>query len=400
MQADEHREFWDNLSDDEFFGNKLTHLYFYSDVTDESVIVLRADVLAACQGTKGPSGVFMQPKPILIHVHSGGGSVYSEQWLLSLFNQVHVPLCVMVDSLSASAATALTVMAPYRVAHRYSMSLLHDYFAFPFGKREDLLAQIRETERYRELYKNLYLKRTRISEDDMEALLRRDIWLPSSTCLDYGIYDRVIDPDTSRHVNRFLTKISRLPREIPFMKHNWNKVYASCLADTPVKFDDILASDEAKPVIYTASSGMSCKDAQLSITMIPRIMSSKVPVYGIIDNEITWFQMLPILFCTRRYMYENAVLDSRLVYHRSWGTRLNDIIHNAKATESMILDVCARRARLSKAFLSKLFDQRMFINAQECLELGLVDEIVPLNIGYDSNTRKGRAEKIKHRSRS
>jgi hypothetical protein len=70
----------------------VQHLYFYSDVDEESVLALRREVLQACQGRKDGAGVSSSTRP---------GSMHSENWLLSLVNQVHVPLCVMV--------------APYRV---------------------------------------------------------------------------------------------------------------------------------------------------------------------------------------------------------------------------------------------------------------------------------------------
>ena len=84
-RASEHAAFWNGLKDHEFFGPSVKHVYFYSDVSDESVLTLRQEVLDACTSSKDPeTGVQTAPKPIVIHVHSRGGSMYSENWLLAL----------------------------------------------------------------------------------------------------------------------------------------------------------------------------------------------------------------------------------------------------------------------------------------------------------------------------
>jgi ClpP class serine protease len=64
---------------------------------------------------------------IVVHVHSPGGSGYSMQLLISMYSLVNVPICSMVDGYSASAATGISVLAPYRVAaSQFSWTLIHD----------------------------------------------------------------------------------------------------------------------------------------------------------------------------------------------------------------------------------------------------------------------------------
>lgn len=378
--ADEHSSFWRGLQDHEFFGDKLQHIYFYSDVTDISVLGLRDKVLAACRSSQDTGGVWVSPKPILIHVHSHGGSMSAQSWLMSLFNQVHVPLCVMVDALSASAATALSVMSPFRVATQHSLSLLHDYTGGMYGKREELIARHSDTERHRELYKQLYLARSKITDAQLEALLRRDMWLDAATCLKYGIYDRVLHPNQDAVVRRYMasSKMARMPAGAPFVKTNWNNVFTRCSSDFPESIDAILANNNgAKPIVYITPSG-SCDDHMLSLAMIARIKSSQVPVFGVIDNIVSWWQVLPVLYCHRRYMYENAVVDSGMVYSYDWGVRVPDIVHNAGVMRGLISSAIGERARPSPKFLADLFDRQQFITAAQCLDMGIVDEVVSL----------------------
>ena len=395
------REFWDSLEDHEFFGDRVTHLYFYEVVNDMSVQQVRSSILEACKSVRSPDGVWRSPKPVLIHVNSPGGSMFSENWLFALFNQVQVPICVMVDGMSASAATALSVMAPYRVAaSTFALTLIHDYAGFTYGTREDMLATTDHFERARQRYRNMYLRHTRIKPEELERLLRRDIWLDADTCKRYGIYDRVLFEKASSR------RASRLPfAEAAFIKRNWNTLYLKCNVSTPIQIDAILAegrSSEVKPIVLVSPGEAECEDIYSSLAIIPRLLACRAagspPVYGIVDNELSWWQLLPILFCSRRYMYETAALRSDMAYFKEWGRRLADIVHNTDVLRK-ILHRAVVENNGSKSgghsgsiprLLVDLFDRTTYVDASRCRHLGLVDQVVPLRISSPPEKEKKR----------
>ena len=412
---------WRGLADHEFFGPRVQHIYFYGAVDDKSVQELRKKVLAACnvvvadpgdpdpdqvgdgktrtmqtgkgtrtQGTQGVQGKRngKEVKPIVLHVHSHGGSVYSSQWLLSMFNQVSVPLCAMVDAVSASAATAITVMAPYRVATAHSLSLIHDYGGGISGKREALLEDVERMEAVRRSYFDLYKARTRISRPQLEEILRRDMWLDAATSLRLGLYDRVIRPDRRALVARFPSRVS----PDPSMSH----IFAACKSSFHESFDQLLASlalqgeEKRKPIVLITPGGSACdkNDPRVSLAIIARVRSSPVPVIGVIDNVVSWWQALPVLFCARRFMYENATLEADMLYEPAWGVRVPDIVHNVGVFRGLITRAIKERAfpsALSSPLLS--FDRPTTLSADDCLKLGLIDEVVRLSAKSASGRR-------------
>jgi ATP-dependent protease ClpP protease subunit len=409
--AQEHLGFWRSLPDHEFFGPRLQHLYFYCDVEDSTVLKLRDQVLEACRGSRKDDGTWVDPKPIIVHVHSRGGSLASMQWLLSLFNQVHVPLCVMVDSLSASAATALSVMAPYRVGTAHSLSLMHDYSRWGSeseGRREELLSRLEQTEMHRNNYKSLYVARTRMTEAEVEAMLRRDMWLDATTCMRLGVYDRVLRPDRKAAVRAYMdsSRMATNTSRAVFSRTDWNRAFETCSSakadEFPRTFDAFLANEgQAKPVLYVTPGGSSgCDDPMVSLAMIARIQSSPVPVMAVVDNVVTWWQMLPVLFCQRRFMYENAVLDSNMAYQRSWGKRLVDIVHNAEVMRALITGTVKARATPTAKLLGDMFDRTMNLSAAECMANGLVDEVVTLAARGTTMFSGGRARRAATRART
>ena len=65
----------------DFYSDKAEHIYFYSDINDDSVSQLQM-LLQEASKTQISNNVTSPPKPIVIHLNSPGGSVLSE----NLFN--------------------------------------------------------------------------------------------------------------------------------------------------------------------------------------------------------------------------------------------------------------------------------------------------------------------------
>jgi hypothetical protein len=155
------------------------------------------------------------------------------------------------------------------------------------------------------------------------------------------------------------------------------------------------------------SPGMSdCKQLKayspmLSLAMIPRILSSPVPVFGVVDNDLNWWEFLPFMHCHRRYMYVNAALDSDMAYMTQWGGRLKDIIHNTTLMRDMIKAAVKACGRPTAGLLNNLFDRTMTISAEECKKNGLVDKVVPLYAGISpqqlTRPSRPRADALKKR---
>jgi ATP-dependent protease ClpP protease subunit len=372
-----HKKFWDALPDHEFFGPSLTHIYFYSEVNEETVTLLRSQILEAAKGTQehfhpsSGNSVLTSPKPIAVHVHSPGGDVWAGNWLLSLFNQVHVPICTVVDSISASAATFLTVSSPYRVVTSFSRCMLHDYWGAMMGKREEMLAIQSVVEQRLARLKRMYLSRSRFTSTELDALMRRDIWLDADTCMKKGIADRLVRPDRTVSASSSLTT-----KTMPFFKTNWNVMYSTCSEAMPQELDALLSeSHSTKPVVFNAPGGMECMDIDIVFAYIPRVQSFSIPIYGVVDNDLSWFEMLPVQYCHRRYMYDNAHVVSHMAYVEGRG-RLQDIVHNTQVERALIVRVLKERGRPTKEFLDDIMDRPRHVTADECLRMGLIDEIV------------------------
>jgi len=144
------KETFNKMSDSDLYSDKVQHIYFYSDVSNESVGNLQKLLMDASKTVVSESEIKSIPKPIVIHLNSPGGSDTSTN-IFNVFSQTQrLPLCVIVESMCASAATDLQLLAPYRVMIDYSEYLIHDAAGMTFGKMSNTV----KTETY--LY-NLFI---------------------------------------------------------------------------------------------------------------------------------------------------------------------------------------------------------------------------------------------------
>lgn len=374
------------MSDTDLFSDRVQHLYFYGDVDDGSVAKLQSDIQVANQSTQ-KGDIALAPKPIVIHVHSPGGSVYAAMSMLTVFTRSHVPICVMVDGQSASAATMLSVMAPYRVAATpHVLTLIHQYHTWKFGTREEVeFFDGVLNEAFDETFRSLYLANTRLTSEQLDGLLCSDVLLDAAFCLEHGILDRVLDIGTLTNPIDTSKTITHMPLEVLMNKTNWNTFTIACPSgggvtpETSAKLDGYLCqnSDSLKPVLYYCTSRCSLEGFDW-VPVAARLRAFRAPVYSVVDSVVSIWDYLPALFCARRYMFAHAILYVDVVYLTSWGRRLPDIVHNTGVIVGGLRDVLRERTRLPVAVLDALSLRRFKFNAQECLAYGLCDEIVPL----------------------
>jgi ATP-dependent protease ClpP protease subunit len=128
------KETFNKMSDSDLYSDKVQHIYFYSPITNESVGNLQKLLMEASKTVVSESGIKSIPKPIVIHLSSSGGHDASTN-IFNVFSQTQrLPLCVITESMCASAATDLQLLAPYRVMIDYSKYLIHDAAGMTLSK--------------------------------------------------------------------------------------------------------------------------------------------------------------------------------------------------------------------------------------------------------------------------
>jgi ATP-dependent protease ClpP protease subunit len=180
------------MSDSDLYSDKVQHIYFYSDIHNESVGNLQKLLMEASKTVISESGIKTTPKPIVIHLSSQGGNDTSTN-IFNVFSQTQrLPLCVIIEDTCASAATDLQLLAPYRVMVDYSKYLIHDAAMSTFGKVANTVKT--QTFEYKKMinYIELLRKRTKLTNEEIDKFISRDLLVDSNYCLKHGIIDRIL----------------------------------------------------------------------------------------------------------------------------------------------------------------------------------------------------------------
>ena len=387
-----HKNFFESLKDADFYSDKLTHIYFYNSVSKESIRDLKAEILKACEPLT-VNGVVNNPKPILLHINSPGGDAYAGMSSLSLFTECKVPIAVMVDGLSASAATFISIYAPYRVATPYSTCLIHESFSFVIGKDSEIKHFMQMSKQMDKFINKIYLKRTSISKDELKELNQHDLYLDTDTCKKYGIFDRIIDPDNGRETSLKRYKAQNPDLDLPILillkKNNINHINIECIGDNPYtgvktllqKIDAMVLQDTAnvRPVIFYTSRNQ-CNENLYAVylPLISKVSALHVPSIGIIDSIVSIFDILPILCCTRRAMYECGQVLIHVMYKQQRELIFADAVQNTMMIMNKIKDFLRERTKMPKDMIDNLEKKRWILGPQQCLEYGIVHDIIPM----------------------
>jgi len=377
----------------DFFSNRATHVYFHNDFVDGGTVdKLRADVHAANAGTVTASGALVAPKPIVVHVHSPGGYVEPGIRLMSIFRECRVPVCTLVEGMSASASTFLTVLAPYRVMTAHATCLIHEYAGGVGGKRQDIVAMVENEEKRTALVRDIYLRRTRIREAALDEMLRHDLDLDAAACLRLGVVDRVLEyaPAPRSGAGAPPPPTARAPpleTHLVLTKTNYNRFQSTCSTAADCAALDTLVAEggaELKPVVYyphrfcAYPTGAVEPSIFSAFMFIPRMQALclRTHCYSVLDTDIQIEDYLPSLFCSRRFMYETASVTIFLRTTRMHGQLMDDVVANTRLFMARLRAVLAERTRIPADVLDALNGRAFRFDAHECLRYGLCDEVV------------------------
>lgn len=379
--------YFEKLSDRDFYSDKLTHIYFNSKVEDKTIDELIVKIKEANN--------LQNPKPILIHICSFGGNLTDGLRLLTIFKLSKVPIATMIDNYSCSAATFLSISSPYRVMNKYGYCLLHEYSISGFvnKKRDYFVNSLKAIDKYFNIIIDMYLEKTKYSKEELMDLLQHNIFLDYKTCLAKGIVDRVIDVSYSTslikekiNINSLLNspQINHLSISCDFNLSNIDLSIIASNANTNKhsyliypNHEDCGEVEKEKTSINT-SEVLTDKNIFKTLNVIPRISNINTPKFGIIDTPISIDNLIPLLFTDRIYMYKHAFIICNLIYFYNMNNSilLDDNVKNTKLLMNAIKTILKRKTKMKIADISNINRKFLIVDSKQAKEWGLCHEII------------------------
>lgn len=169
------------------------NIYLYGDISAESCEALKnkineldfnSELFRLSYGT--------EPPPINIHIQSNGGSLMNSFYIVDLIESIKTKVNTYIDGYSASAASLINVSGNKRYMTKNSMMLIHQLYSGREGKFAELEDDSENMKLMMGKIKDIYLKKSYLTPDKLDNILKRDIWMDAETCKKYGLIDEII----------------------------------------------------------------------------------------------------------------------------------------------------------------------------------------------------------------
>jgi len=169
-------------------------LYFYNDVNVESALVLNKTLSDLSRQLLIAKITFdLQETPhIKLHINSDGGEVFGALSIIDRIQSSKVPVHSYAEGLVASASTLISVSCHKRYIRKNTILLIHQVRSWFEGTYEDFNDEKQNMDLIMKIVKDIYLKHTKFTEEELNQLLKRDIYLNAEDAIKYGLADEIV----------------------------------------------------------------------------------------------------------------------------------------------------------------------------------------------------------------
>jgi ATP-dependent Clp protease protease subunit len=134
----------------------------------------------------------VEPKPINLYITSNGGLVYQVFSAIDTIRGMKVPVNTICKGFVASAGTLLSLAGKRRFITESSYMLIHELRAGQWGKFTHLSESFDNSKQLMEHIKNMYLNRTKMTAEELDEQLKKDVSWNAQMCLEKGLVDEII----------------------------------------------------------------------------------------------------------------------------------------------------------------------------------------------------------------
>lgn len=136
--------------------------------------------------------VKIEPKPITLYITSYGGLVYQVFSAIDTIRGMKVPVHTICKGFVASAGTLLSLAGKKRYITESSYMLIHELRAGHWGKFTHLSESFDNSKQLMDHIKSYYLSKTKMTSDELDEQLKKDVSWNAQMCLEKGLVDEII----------------------------------------------------------------------------------------------------------------------------------------------------------------------------------------------------------------
>lgn len=128
-------------------------------------------------------------KPIQLFITSSGGSLFQVFSVMDTITSMQVPVHTICKGYVASAGTLLALAGTRRFMTVNSFMLIHELRSGTWGKYSNMVESVENSKMLMEHIKSIYLKKTKMSQIELDEQLKKDELWDVQTCIKFGLVE-------------------------------------------------------------------------------------------------------------------------------------------------------------------------------------------------------------------
>lgn len=167
------------------------HIYYYADVTHESVLILITKLKQATDNIIKKRKTKLD-KRLFLHICSDGGSVYDGLAAMDTIRSNPVPITTIIEGSVCSAASFIALGGNKIQMRPSAYVLIHQITSSFWGKYEEFNDEKETLDQLMKLLRSIYTKNTNIPELVLNDMFKRDMYINADECMKWGFAETII----------------------------------------------------------------------------------------------------------------------------------------------------------------------------------------------------------------
>lgn len=181
----------DDDSDNSNITRENNHIYFYSEIDRNTIFKLLGFIREAEEYCILNSYKLNVDIPIYLHINSNGGIISDAFAAIDVIISCRVPVYSIIEGATASAGTLLSIICKKRYIRTNAYMLIHQLSSELWGKMSEIEDEYKNLKESMKKIIKLYVKNSNILKKDLKKMLKHDLWLNSSKCIEFGLVDEI-----------------------------------------------------------------------------------------------------------------------------------------------------------------------------------------------------------------
>lgn len=154
-------------------------------------------------------------KDLDIYINSPGGSVWEAQAIVNMLQRHDGIKTAYIDGLAASAASFIALACDKIIMPENSYLMIHKAWSGCWGNGDEMRRQADMLDKVDDGILSIYMKKSKVSEEEMKKLVAEETWLTGKEAVDYFEIEAVEEKQVAAYINQeIMSKFMKTPDDL------------------------------------------------------------------------------------------------------------------------------------------------------------------------------------------